>query len=101
MKSYHVYIITNKKEGILYIGVTNDLIRRLDEYRNHLIKGFTDKYNLTKLVYYEETSDIKSAIQREKQLKNWHRDWKLNLINSFNPEWNDLFLEIDPETSSG
>ncbi len=74
------------------------------EHKNKMINGFTKKYNVTKLVYFEETLDIHSAIEREKQLKNWHRDWKINLINQFNPDWIDLAPEgekIDPEPSSG
>jgi putative endonuclease len=89
-KQYYVYILTNKSNKVLYVGVTNDLTRRIYEHRNKLVEGFTKKYNLNKLIYYEATSDIHSALEREKQLKNWHRDWKINLIKSFNPMWNDL-----------
>lgn len=101
-RQYYVYIITNKSNNVLYIGVTNDLIRRIFEHKNKLADGFTKKYNLAKLVYYEATNDIESAITREKQLKNWHRDWKMNLINQFNPEWKDLGIDLlgDAETSS-
>jgi len=98
MKHYFVYILTNKSNKVLYIGVTNNLECRMYEHKNKLVKGFTEKYNLTKLVYYEVTSDIISAIKREKQLKNWHRDWKIKLINDFNPEWKDL--SIDAEMNS-
>jgi putative endonuclease len=87
---YYVYILTNKNNKVLYIGVTNDLERRIYEHKNKLVEGFTKKYNLNKLIYYEMTEDISSAIEREKQLKNWHRDWKINLIKSFNPMWKDL-----------
>jgi len=87
---YYVYILTNKGNKVLYIGVTNNIERRIFEHRNKLIEGFTKKYNLTKVVYFEVTEDIHSALEREKQLKNWHRDWKINLINSFNPDWKDL-----------
>jgi len=90
MSQYFVYILTNKSNKVLYIGVTNNLERRMYEHRNEMIDGFTKKYNLTKLVYFEETSDVKSAIEREKQLKNWHRDWKISLINQVNPNWDDL-----------
>jgi len=90
MNQYFVYILTNKSNKVLYIGVTNSLERRMYEHRNKMIDGFTKRYNLTKLVYFEETSDVRSAIEREKQLKNWHRDWKISLINQFNPNWNDL-----------
>lgn len=92
MNQYFVYILTNKTNKVLYVGVTNNLERRIYEHKNKLIEGFTKKYNLTKLVYYEETTDIESAIAREKQLKNWHRDWKINLICGFNPEWKDLSI---------
>ena len=90
LKSYYVYILTNKTNNVLYIGVTNDLERRVYEHKNKLVEGFTAKYNLSKLVYFEETGSIESAILREKQLKRWHRDWKINLIKENNPEFNDL-----------
>ena len=89
-KQYYVYILTNKSNEVLYIGITNDLERRTFEHKNKIVESFTKKYNLTKLIYYEITTDVESAIMREKQLKNWHRDWKINLINQFNPEWKDL-----------
>ena len=89
-KQYFVYILTNKSNKVLYIGVTNDLLRRIQEHKNKIIKGFTSKYNLNKLVYFEETDDVYSAIFREKQLKNWHREWKINLISEHNPKWKDL-----------
>jgi len=91
---YYVYILTNKKNKVLYIGVTNDLERRMYEHKNKLVEGFSQKYKLNKLVYYEVTNDVNSAISREKQLKNWHREWKINLINQFNPEWKDLCEEL-------
>ena len=91
---YYVYILTNKKQGTLYIGVTNDLVRRIWEHKNHVVEGFTEKYKLGRLVYYEETDNDESAIQREKQLKNWHRPWKITLIEKNNPEWNDLYAGI-------
>ena len=93
MKSYFVYIITNYKKTTLYIGVTNDLIRRMYEHRNGLVRGFSNKYQLKYLVYYEETGDVIAAIQREKHLKKWNRAWKEELINEFNPEWKDLSRE--------
>jgi putative endonuclease len=93
-KQYYVYILTNKSNEVFYIGVTNNLIRRMYEHKNKLIEGFTKKYNTTKLVYYEITNDVRAAIRREKQLKNWHREWKINLINQFNPGWNDLGCNI-------
>ena len=91
---YYVYILTNKNNKVLYIGVTNDLERRIFEHKNKLVEGFTKKYTLNKLIYYEMTEDISSAIEREKQLKNWHRNWKINLIKSFNPMWKDLRRNI-------
>ncbi|MCX5867579.1 MAG: GIY-YIG nuclease family protein [Proteobacteria bacterium] len=89
MENYYIYIMTNKSRT-LYIGVTNDLIRRVYEHKNHLIEGFTKKYQITKLVYYEETNDIQEAISREKQLKGWLRKKKIDLIESINPDWQDL-----------
>jgi len=93
MNQYLVYILTNKSNKVLYIGVTSNLERRMFEHKNKVINGFTKKYNLKKLVYFEETSDVRSAIEREKQLKNWHRDWKIKLVTDFNPEWKDLSVE--------
>jgi putative endonuclease len=93
MNQYFVYILTNKSNRVLYIGVTNNLERRMYEHKNKMINGFTKQYNLTKLVYFEGTSDIKSALEREKQLKNWHRDWKKKLIQDFNLGWKDLSVE--------
>jgi len=94
MNSYYVYILTSKKNGILYIGVTNNLLRRIYEHKNHLLEGFTDKYWLNRLVYFEQTSSIESALQREKQLKKWNRQWKIDLIEKTNPEWEDLYQDI-------
>ena len=94
MNSMYVYITTNSKQKPLYIGVTNDLIRRIYEHKNELVKGFTQKYNCTNLVYYEVFEDAHNAISREKQLKNWHRDWKLNLIKEKNPDFRDLYGDI-------
>ncbi len=91
---YYVYILTNKTDKVLYIGVTNNLIKRMFEHKNKLADGFSKRYNLKKLVYYETTNDMQSAIRREKQLKNWHRNWKINLINEFNPKWKDLSEDI-------
>jgi putative endonuclease len=92
MKQYYVYIMTNRSKT-LYTGVTNDLILRVYEHKNKMINGFTKKYNITKLVYYEETEDIISAIAREKQIKGWLRSKKIALIDSLNPKWNDLSEE--------
>ena len=90
MNEYYVYILSNFTNTTLYIGVTNDLKRRLYEHKNKLIPGFTEKYNVNKLVYFEKTSDIKSAIQREKNLKKWKRSWKQELITKTNPNYEDL-----------
>ena len=87
---YYVYIITNKINSVVYIGVTNDLERRLYEHKHKLVEGFSKKYNLYKLVYLETTTDIKAAIAREKQLKGWTRARKNDLIASINPSWKDL-----------
>lgn len=92
-KSY-IYIVSNKKDGSLYIGVTSDLTKRIYEHKNKLIKGHTEKYNLDKLVYFELFDQIDLAIVREKQLKNWHRQWKINLIEKDNPNWEDLYEKL-------
>jgi putative endonuclease len=89
-KHYFVYIMTNKMYGTLYVGITNDLLRRVFEHKEGKTKGFTSKYHLDKLIYYDESSDVNAAIRREKQLKGWNRQWKINLIEEFNPNWNDL-----------
>lgn len=90
---YFVYILTNISNTTLYIGVTNDLQRRIREHKAGIVKGFTQKYKLKKLVYYEDCSNIQDAIVREKQLKNWHRDWKINLIKTINPDFKDLYSD--------
>jgi putative endonuclease len=91
---YYVYILANKKQGTLYIGVTNDLIKRAFEHKNDLVEGFTKKYGVHQLVYFEQTNDITSAINREKQIKKWRRQWKIELIEEKNPDWKDLFLDL-------
>ncbi len=90
MKSYFVYILTTKNNKMLYIGVTNNLERRILEHKSHLIPGYTDKYNVTKLVYYDEFHDVNDAIAAEKKLKGWLRSKKDKLVSDFNPEWKDL-----------
>lgn len=94
MKSMYVYIMANKPNGTLYIGVTNDLIRRVYEHKNKIIKGFTFEYDLNILVYYEIFNDEKNAIQREKNLKHWNRNWKKDLIEKQNPYWDDLYVKL-------
>ncbi|HEU0295048.1 MAG TPA: GIY-YIG nuclease family protein [Anaerolineales bacterium] len=91
-KEYYVYIMTNKSRT-LYTGVTNDLVLRVYEHKNKMVKGFTSNYNIQYFVYYESTSSIESAIEREKQIKGWLRTRKIELINSVNPEWKDLSEE--------
>ena len=90
MKTYHIYILANKRNGTLYIGVTNNLEHRIYEHKNNLIDGFTKKYQIHKLVYCEETNDVVSALQREKELKKWSRSWKIRLIEKENKNWDDL-----------
>ena len=92
-KTYAVYIMTNYSETSLYVGVTSNLSKRVWEHKNKVVEGFTEKYNVDKLVYYETTDSIELAIKREKQLKNWHRQWKINLIKEMNPEFRDLSLD--------
>ncbi len=92
-RTFFVYILASKRNGTLYIGMTNDLERRVDEHKRNLIKGFTQKYEVHKLVYYEAIEDAYAAIEREKQLKWWKRDWKLSLIERYNPEWIDMVDE--------
>ena len=89
-KTYYVYLITNRNNKVLYIGVTNNLERRLYEHKNKLIKGFTEKYNVNKLVYFEHTNDIEFAITREKEIKKWRREKKNILVESTNKKWEDL-----------
>ncbi|MEW6525835.1 MAG: GIY-YIG nuclease family protein [Spirochaetota bacterium] len=89
-----VYIMTNRKDGTLYIGVTSNLIKRVYQHKTNLVEGFTYKYNLKRLVYYEIFETIEEAIKREKQLKNWKRECKITLIESINPQWLDLYDDI-------
>jgi putative endonuclease len=94
MKDYFVYILANKIGGTIYVGVTNNLVRRVYEHQQKLAEGFTKKYGVSKLVYYEVHSDIEAAITREKQLKKWNRAWKVRLIEEANPNWDDLYRSI-------
>ena len=89
-----VYIMTNYSETTFYIGVTSNLPRRILEHKNKVVEGFTQKYNVNKLVYYEITDSIEVAINREKQLKRWHREWKINLIKEMNPQFRDISEDL-------
>jgi len=89
-KQYYVYLLTNWNNKVIYVGITNDLRRRLFEHKNKLVKGFTEKYNVTKLVYFETTTDVTSAIAREKEIKKWRREKKNRLVETTNPDWKDL-----------
>ena len=93
MADYYVYIMTNRAH-VLYIGITNDLARRVAEHKKSAFPGFTQKYHLTRLVFFERFEDVRDAIAREKQLKGWRREKKINLIESFNPKWSDLGREV-------
>ncbi len=93
-KTYAVYILTNYNETTFYIGVTGNLQKRIWEHKNKAVEGFTNKYNIDRLVYYELTEDVESALNREKQLKRWHRQWKINLIKEMNPEFKDLYNNL-------
>ncbi len=96
-----VYILASKPYGTLYIGVTNDLVRRVIEHRTKVFSGFTAKYDVNQLVYFEQTDFAEAAISREKKLKNWHRDWKINLIERNNPHWSDLYPGLVAGTEMG
>ncbi|MDE2366488.1 MAG: GIY-YIG nuclease family protein [Betaproteobacteria bacterium] len=93
-RSPAVYILASKRNGTLYIGVTSDLVKRVWEHKHDLVEGFTRKYGVHKLVYFEMHHEITEAIRREKQLKKWNRAWKIELIEKANPEWRDLWQEI-------
>jgi len=94
MKQYYVYILASKKDGILYIGVTSDLLGRSWQHKEGVVEGFSKRYWIKKLVYFEVHSDIEQAIIREKQMKKWNRDWKIRLIEEKNPDWEDLYESI-------
>ena len=91
--SYYVYILASKRNGTLYSGVTNNLLRRVYEHKKKIHKGFAQKYNVDMLVYYENYTEINLAIAREKQIKKWYRNWKLKTIETFNPDWKDLYYD--------
>ena len=94
MSTYYIYILASKRNGTLYVGVTNNLVRRVYEHKNEFVEGFTNKYGVHKLVYFEQCEDFNSAVQREKRIKEWERRWKIELIEKENPEWKDLYDEI-------
>ena len=91
MPGGYVYIMTNRPDGILYVGVTSDLVRRVFEHRSGFVAGFTKRYGLKRLVYFEQFDDIRDAIQREHNIKHWPRAWKVRQIVAMNPDWNDLY----------
>ena len=93
-EQYYVYILASQRNGTLYIGVTSNLIKRVYEHKNNLAAGFTQKYDVHRLVYFETTDDINSAIRREKQIKKWNRNWKIELIEKDNPDWKDLYSAL-------
>ena len=94
MKQYYVYILASRRDGILYIGVTNNLLKRVYEHKNNIVRGFTEKYNVHILVYYETYTNIYDAITREKRMKKWKRKWKIELIEKSNSQWRDLYSDI-------
>ena len=94
-QTYFVYVMASQKNGTIYIGVTNDLYRRAHEHREKLYPGFSEEKRTTRLVYYEQYVDVRDAIKREKQLKKWNRAWKINLIEQDNPEWRDLWFDLN------
>ena len=91
---YFVYILASQRNGTLYVGVTNNLVRRIHEHREKLIEGFTSQYEVTRLVWFDQTESIEEAIAHEKRLKRWRREWKIELIEKSNPKWDDLYESI-------
>jgi putative endonuclease len=91
---YYVYLLASHRHGTLYVGVTNDLVRRVYEHREGLLEGFTKKYGVKTLVWFDSTGSVEGAIQTEKRLKNWKREWKIALIEKANPEWRDLYPDL-------
>ena len=94
ISAFYVYLLASRKYGTLYLGVTNDLVRRVYEHKNKLIPGFTSRYGIDRLVWFEHHEDPRAAISREKEIKKWRRDWKISLIERDNPEWRDLWPTI-------
>lgn len=93
-KRYYIYILASKRNGTLYIGVTGNLKKRVWEHKQNTVEGFTKKYNVHTLVFFEQTESVQSAIEREKRLKKWKRDWKLHIIEKMNPKWEDLYANL-------
>lgn len=91
---YYVYILFSQRNGTLYVGVTRDLIKRVCEHKNKVVKGFSQKYGIDKLGYFEVFDNIEEAIKQEKTMKNWHRAWKIDLIEKINPDWRDLYKDL-------
>ena len=91
---YYVYMMASRRNGTLYVGVTSDLIKRVYEHKNHCMPGFTSTYSVNQLVWFESTTDVEVAIQREMQIKNWKRAWKMQAIEKTNPEWRDLYEDL-------
>jgi putative endonuclease len=100
LMNYYVYILASRKDGATYVGITNDLVRRIYEHRTNAVPGFTSKYNITRLAWFEIYDDPVSAISREKELKKWKRAWKVQLIEATNPQWDDLYKWITSEFTS-
>jgi putative endonuclease len=94
MNEYYIYIMASSPRGILYTGITNNLVRRVWEHKNEFVDSFSKKYQTKRLVYFEQFTDVEYAIKREKQLKHWNRQWKINLISKTNPKWDDLYQAI-------
>ncbi|HSV55334.1 MAG TPA: GIY-YIG nuclease family protein [Burkholderiaceae bacterium] len=92
--TYFVYLMASRKNGTLYVGVTSDLVRRVHEHKNGLAQGFTNRYAVHELVWFESTPSVEAAIHKEKQIKNWKREWKIALIEKTNPQWSDLYASI-------
>jgi len=95
MSGYYVYILASRKKGVLYVGMSKNLKKRISEHKNDFLKGFTEKNKVKKLVYYEQRDGKESAVLREKQLKKWNNSWKIRLIEKFNPEWKDLYSDLN------
>lgn len=94
MREYYVYIMASRKRGVIYIGVTGNLQKRVYQHKQGVVEGFTKKYKVKRLVYFESSNDIKECLFREKQLKAWRRQWKIELIESCNPDWDDLLIKV-------